>query len=84
MGSDGRGGAPRLSPDSWAVWAGRPTGNDEPLNTPIVPASNFTEPSSYARSSGTPTWESFEAVLGGLEGGRAISFDHPLSSSRSL
>ncbi len=74
MESDGQGEAPGLSPDSWAVWAGRPEGADEPLNTPIVPASNFTEPSSYARSSGTPTWESFETVLGGLEGGRAISF----------
>lgn len=63
-----------LSPDSWAVWAGRPTGADEPLNTPIIPVSNFTDPASYARSTGTPTWESFERVLGGLEGGQAIAF----------
>lgn len=69
-----------LSPDSWAVWAGRPDGDDEPLNTPIVPASNFTEPSSYARSSGTPTWAAFETVLGGLEGGRAIAFSSGMAA----
>ncbi len=63
-----------LTPDSWAVWAGRPRNVGEPLNTPIVTASNFTEPSAYARSTGTPTWESFEAVLGGLEGGQAVAF----------
>ena len=63
-----------LSLDSWAVWAGRPIGAEEPLNTPIIPVSNFTEPALYARSTGTPTWESFERVLGGLEGGQAIAF----------
>jgi len=78
--SDGTGEAHRLSPDSWAVWAGRPEGPDEPLNTPIVPASNFTERASYARSSGTPTWESFEAVLGGLEHGRAIGFSSGMAA----
>ena len=71
---------PGLTPDSWAVWAGRPEGVDEPLNTPIVAASNFTEPSSYARSSGTPTWAAFETVLGGLEGGRAIAFSSGMAA----
>lgn len=80
MESDGRGGDSRLSPDSWAVWAGRPGGLDDPMNTPIVPASNFTEPSSYARSSGTETWRSFETVLGGLEHGRAIAFSSGMAA----
>jgi cystathionine gamma-synthase len=62
------------------VWAGRPEGDDEPLNTPIVTASNFTDPSSYARSSGTPTWSAFETVLGGLEGGRAIAFSSGMAA----
>ena len=75
---------PDLTPDSWAVWAGRPAGVDEPLNTPIVAASNFTEPSSYARSSGTPTWDAFETVLGGLEGGRAIAFSSGMAAVSAL
>ncbi len=74
MASERTGETPDLSPESWAVWAGRPDGIDEPLNTPIVPASNFTQPASYARSSGTPTWAAFETVLSGLERGRAIAF----------
>jgi cystathionine gamma-synthase len=66
------------------VWAGRPTGADEPLNTPIVPASNFTEPASYARSTGTPTWESFERVLGGLESGHAIAFSTGMAAASAV
>ena len=80
MANDETGEALDLSPDSWAVWAGRPEGVNEPLNTPIVAASNFTEPSSYARSSGTPTWAAFETVLGGLEGGRAIAFSSGMAA----
>ncbi len=63
-----------LSAASWLVWAGRPDGPGDPLNTPIVTASNFAETASYARSSGTPTWASFETVLGGLERGTAVAF----------
>lgn len=80
MVSDGAGEEHRLSPGSWAVWAGRPDGVDAPLNTPIVPASNFADPSSYARSTGTPTWEAFETVLGGLEGARTVSFSSGMAA----
>jgi cystathionine gamma-synthase len=75
-----RDGEHAISRASWAVWAGRPAGSGEPMNTPIVPASNFTEPSAYARSSGTPTWAAFEDVLAGLEGGRAIAFSSGMAA----
>lgn len=65
-----------LEARSWLVSGGRPSGEGEPLNTPLVPASNYLLPTdhSYSRSSGTPTWEALETVLGGLESARAISF----------
>ncbi|MGK0619572.1 trans-sulfuration enzyme family protein [Meiothermus cerbereus] len=66
----------RLKAASWLVAAGRPSGPGEPLNTPLVPASNFvlgTE-RAYARDGGTPTWEALEEIVGGLEAGRAVAF----------
>lgn len=52
----------------------------QPLNVPIVPASNFwTAPDGragreYARNDATPGWEALEEVLGDLEGGHAVCF----------
>jgi cystathionine gamma-synthase len=52
----------------------------EPLNVPVVPASNFRagaageEGREYARDDGTPGWEALEELLGDLEGGRAVCF----------
>ncbi|MDW8425360.1 MAG: PLP-dependent transferase [Meiothermus sp.] len=65
-----------LKPASWLVAAGRPTEAGSPLNTPLVPASNFIlgQEQAYARDSGTPTWEALETIVGGLEGGRALAF----------
>jgi cystathionine gamma-synthase len=66
-----------LHPDTWAVVAGRGTKRaGEPLNVPPVLASNFELDSGriYSRGDGTPTWEAFEEVLGGLEGGEAVAF----------
>lgn len=71
-----------------AVAAGRPRGAGEPLNAPLVPASNFAYddggPSTgtgtaraYSREDGTPTWEALEEVLGALEGAdgeRCVTF----------
>ncbi|RDI94567.1 aminotransferase class I/II-fold pyridoxal phosphate-dependent enzyme [Meiothermus sp. QL-1] len=66
----------RLRPASWLVAAGRPSRPGEPLNTPLVLASNYLrgEARAYARSDGTPTWEVLEAIVGGLEGGQAVAF----------
>jgi cystathionine gamma-synthase len=57
--------------------AGRGAGRDGgPLNVPPVLASNFQLGSgrAYSRDDATPTWEAFEELLGGLEGGRAVAF----------
>ncbi len=66
----------RLRLASWLVAAGRPTEPGEPLNTPLVPASNFIlgQERAYARDGGTPTWEALEALVGGLEDGKAVAF----------
>lgn len=56
--------------------AGRPSEHGSPLNVPLVPASNFIFGAGreYSRDDGTPTWESLEAIVGGLEKGRAVAF----------
>ncbi|HMQ32317.1 MAG TPA: PLP-dependent transferase [Chloroflexaceae bacterium] len=65
-----------LKPESWLVSAGRASEPGAPLNVPLVPASNFIigEGRAYARDDGTPTWEALEALVGGLEAGKAVSF----------
>jgi cystathionine gamma-synthase len=66
----------KLSTASWLVSAGRPAQAGAPLNTPLVPASNYLLGAGreYARDGGTPTWEALEAIIGGLEGGEALAF----------
>lgn len=61
---------------TWLVAGGRDDSVGAPLNTPIVPASTFISDgtSPYARGRGTATTDAFEEVVGGLEGGEAISF----------
>lgn len=65
-----------LKLESWLVAAGRGSEAGAPLNVPLVPASNFIigDGRSYSRDDGTPTWEALEAVIGGLEGGKAVAF----------
>lgn len=52
----------------------------QPLNVPIVPASNFRAAQGgaagreYARDDGTPRWEAFEQLIADLEGGPAVCF----------
>ena len=58
-----------------AVSAGRPSTVGEPLNHPIVLASNVRgEAGEYARTHGTRTWEGLEEAVGALEGGRATAY----------
>lgn len=61
---------------TWLVAGGRDESVGAPLNTPIVAASNFVTDgtSPYARGRGTATTIAFEEVVGGLEGGVAVSF----------
>jgi cystathionine gamma-synthase len=67
---------PNVHPETWAVTAGRPDREpDEPLNVPVMLASTYTAGGDleYGRY-GNPTWTAFEETLGGLEGGRCLSF----------
>jgi hypothetical protein len=64
------------SPDTWLVSAGRDRRPGSPLNVPPWLASNFVlgDRRAYARDDGTPGWEALEEIVGGLEGGVAVSF----------
>ena len=75
-----------LSPSTIAVGAGRPDRvPGGPLNAPITLASAFVPGggSEYGRA-GNPTWDSFETVLGALEGGRALAFSSGVAASAAL
>ena len=62
--------------ETWLVAGGRPSAPGDPLNTPIVPASNFELDAGilYSRTDTTPTWHALETVVGGLEGAECVSF----------
>ncbi len=76
-----------VEPETWAIVAGRgaPTPGS-PLNVPPVLASNFRLGSgrSYGRDDATPTWEAFEELLGGLEGGHATSFASGMAAAAAV
>src|SRR5437763_9151731 len=65
-----------IKPESWLVSAGRASEPGAPLNVPLIPASNFIIGSGreYSRDDGTPTWETLEEIVGGLESGKAVAF----------
>jgi cystathionine gamma-synthase len=71
-----------ISAESWLVSAGRPDGAGSPLNTPLVPASNYVlgSPLGYARDDGTPTWAALEEILGGLERGQSVAFSSGMAA----
>jgi len=76
----------KIAASSWLVSAGRPSAAGAPLNAPLVPASNFVLGSerAYARDDGTPTWEALEAVVGGLEDGRAVAFSSGMAATAAV
>jgi cystathionine gamma-synthase len=61
---------------TWLVSAGRSGEPGQPMNVPLVPASNFVlgAEQNYSRTDGTPTWVALESLVGGLEGGMAVAF----------
>src|SRR5436305_9268355 len=66
-----------VKPETWAIVAGRPMPvPGATLNTGIVATSTYVLRTDriYSRNEGTEGWESFEAMLGGLEGGEAVAF----------
>lgn len=62
--------------DTWLVSGGRTRAPGMPLSVPPVPVSAFVhgDGPEYARDDSTPTWDALEQILGGLEGGLAVSF----------
>ncbi len=75
-----------LTRESWLVSAGRGTQPGDPLNVPLVPASNFILGTGrdYSRGEGTPTWEALEEVVGGLEDGRAVAFSSGMAAAAAV
>ena len=57
-----------------------------PLNVPPVLASNFVlgGERAYTRDDGTPTWEAFEEILGGLEHGTAVAFASGMATAAAV
>ncbi len=73
-------------PATLAVTAGRPPRTpDSPLNEPVTMASTYVAGGAleYGRY-GNPTWSAFEEALGGLEGGRCLSFASGLAAVSTI
>src|SRR3954454_23334782 len=70
-----------LDPSTVAVSLGRPHGPGAPVNPPIGLSSTYRLGGDviYGRDT-SPTWAAFEEVLGGLEGGRALSFSSGMAA----
>ncbi len=65
-----------MHPETWLISQGRPTEPGQPLNVPPMLASNFRLPGDryYNRTEGTETQDAFEALIGGIDGGRSLAF----------
>jgi cystathionine gamma-synthase len=73
-----------LSPATIAVMAGRPSAAGDPLNQPIVLASNFRAGGDYTRTHGTDTWAALETAVGALEGGRVLAFSSGMAAAAAI
>ncbi len=76
----------RWQPETLAVKLGRPPAEpDQPLNEPLTMASTYVAGGEreYGRYA-NPTWEAFEQAVGGLEGGRALSFASGMAAASTV
>lgn len=76
-----------VEPETWAIVAGRPDPvPGATLNMPIVAASTYVLGGQriYSRNEATEGWESFEAMLGGLEGGHAVAFSSGMAACAAV
>ncbi|HWK30035.1 MAG TPA: PLP-dependent aspartate aminotransferase family protein [Solirubrobacter sp.] len=76
-----------MKPETWAIVGGRPGDvPGAPLNTPLVPASNFVLGTErlYSRTEATESWVAFETVIGGLEGGSAVAFSSGMAAAAAV
>ena len=67
-----------------AVVVGRPVGEGEPLNQPLVLASNFRSGPEYARTHGTDTWRALEEAVGALERAECVSFASGMAAASAI
>ncbi len=75
-----------LSPSTITVASGRPArAPGAPLNAPITMATAMIPggEADYARF-GNPSWDSFEQILGDLEGGRALAFSSGVAAATAV
>lgn len=77
---------PDYDPATRVVCLGRPEAGGDPLNVPLVPASNFLLGSqiSYSREDGTPTWHALEQLVGDLEGGESVAFSSGMAAAAAV
>lgn len=75
-----------MDASTWLIAGGRNRRPGEPLNVAPVLASNFYLPAerSYSRSTGTETSAALETLIGGLEGGRALTFASGMAASAAV
>lgn len=73
-----------LSPATLAVTAGRPSAPGDPLNPPIVMASNYRAGGEYSRTHGTETWAALEEAIGALEGGQAVAYASGMAAASAI
>ena len=68
--------------DTACVALGRPDNPGDPLNTPVIPASNFLigAGASYSREDGTDGWRDLEEIVGRMEGGSALAFSSGMAA----
>lgn len=71
-----------MSLDSWVVSGGRGHEPGDPLNVPMITASNYLRGADlvYSREDGTPTVLALESLMGGLEGGSAVAFSSGMAA----
>ena len=73
--------------ESVVVKAGRPEHPGAPINTPIVLTSTYRssgEENAYARSEGNDTLAAFEAAIGALDDGTALSFASGMAAAAAV
>jgi cystathionine gamma-synthase len=83
---------PVRRPQTALIVAGRPADEPgQPLNVPIVLASNFragylglTGGREYSRDDATPGWEALEELVGELEGGEAVAFASGMGAAAAV
>lgn len=76
-----------VQPETWTIIAGRPAPvPGATLNTAVVAASTYVLGSEriYSRNEATEGWESFEVMLGGLEGGEAVVFSSGMAACAAV